>query len=878
MSKSLHCGLQGKLTPLAMAILSTFFVSSTQAETRMPAPQEIAKNLVFDPSFLNVDDEKSVDLSRFANGASALPGIYKTALYVNDQLVSNTNIEFKARADKTVYPCLTRDIIKNIAFDYAKLPSNFLSPSVAGETCIDLQHKLPEAQVNFDSNEQRLDIIVPQVYMLNTARGTVSPELWDSGVPALLLGYNVNGYTSESHGETFNSLFAGVNAGLNVGAWYVRHNGSYTRMDNGPNQYSNLNTYMQRDIPVLKARVLVGQSNTTGQLFDTLPFTGIQLATDERMLPESLRGYAPDIRGIARTNARVTVRQGGQVLYETTVTPGEFLINDLYPTGYGGNLDVTVRESDGTEQTFSVPYASVAQLLRPGASRYAITGGEVRSDNLRDKPALYQATYQLGLTNHITGYGGLQLSQDYYALQLGTAFGTPIGAMAFDVTQARTHLQNATDEHGRHEAGNSLSGQSYQVSYSKLISETNSNLSLAAYRFSTDGYMDFMTAMQTRDAVAQGYSPDSIWRAKNRMTVTAGQGLPDNWGQLYVSGSLQNYWNKDGTEKQYQIGYNNRYKSLSYGISANRSFSSLGTSQTNYLLSFSLPLGRDDQLHTPQLRMDLSHDSSGRYGQQATVSGSAGDDNQYSYGVTAMNANQGVGSSGTLSGNYRSPFTALSAAYSNGKGYQSGSAGMSGTVIGHSGGITFTPYTSDTFALVEAKGAEGASVSSYPGVRIDSRGYAVVPYLNPYQMNEVSIDPKGTSNDIELDNTSQKVAPYSGAVVKVKYATKRGIPILVNATYQGEPVPFGADIFDSQGNSVGSVGQGGQLYARVAQDKDKLRVKWGDGADMQCTVSYILMPLAKEQKQTQIQQFNSVCQANPAMMESNRFASVSHQN
>ncbi|WP_431225430.1 fimbria/pilus outer membrane usher protein [Serratia sp. L9] len=861
MSKSLQCAPQSRLSPLAMAIISTFFVASVSAETAVNTPQEIVKNLEFDASFLNVDDEKSVDLSRFANGSSALPGVYRTALYINEQLVSNTDIEFNARADKSVYPCLTSDIIKNIAFNYDKLPTNFLSQKNNGDQCLDLQNQLPEAQVNYDSNEQRLDILIPQIYMLNTARGTVSPELWDSGVPALLLGYNVNGYTSDSHGTTFNSLFAGVNAGINVGAWYLRHNGSYTRMDNGPSEYSNINTYLQRDIPQLKARVLIGQSNTTGQLFDTLPFTGIQLSSDERMLPESLRGYAPEIRGIARTNARVTVRQSGQVLYETSVTPGEFLINDLYPTGYGGDLNVTVRESDGTEQTFSVPYASVAQLLRPGSSRYSLTAGEVRSDNLREKPALYQGTYQYGLTNAITGYGGLQASQDYYALQLGAAVGTPIGALAFDVTQARTHLGNSTNANGQHQSGNSLSGQSYQISYSKLISETNSNLSLAAYRFSTNGYMDFMTAMQTRDAVAQGYSPDWISRAKNRFTVTAGQGLPENWGQLYISGSVQNYWNKEGSEKQYQVGYNNRYKSLSYGLSANRSYSSLGMTQTNYLLSFSLPLGSSGQSHTPQLRLDLAHDTSGRTGQQVAVSGTAGQENQFSYGVTAMNANQGIGSSGSVSGNYRSPVAALSSTYSTGKGYQSASAGINGTVIGHAGGVTFTPYTSDTFALVEAKGAEGASVSSYPGVRIDSRGYALVPYLNPYQMNDVSIDPKGTSSNVELDNTSQKVAPYSGAVVKVKYTTKQGTPILINATYQGEPLSFGADVFDSKGNSVGSVGQGGQLYARVAQEKGQLRVKWGEGSEMQCTVSYMMMPQAKGQKQSQIQQFNSTCSA-----------------
>ncbi|WP_337264987.1 MULTISPECIES: fimbria/pilus outer membrane usher protein [unclassified Serratia (in: enterobacteria)] len=860
MSKPWQRGIQSQLSPLAVAILSTFFVGHASAEISVSAPQEIARNLEFDASFLNIDDKKSVDLSRFANGSSGLPGVYKTALYINDQLVSNTDIEFKTREDKSVYPCLTSEIIKNITFNYDKLPADFLNPKNGGELCIDLQHKLPQAQVNYDSNEQRLDIVIPQVYMLTAARGTVSPELWDRGVPALLLGYNVNGYSSESQGNTFNSMFASVNAGLNVDAWYLRHNGSYSWTDNGQKQYSNINTYLQRDIPQLMGRMLIGQSNTPGQIFDTLPFSGIQLASDERMLPESLRGYAPDIRGIARTNARVTVRQNGQVLYETTVTPGEFLINDLYPTGYGGDLDVTVRESDGTEQTFRVPYASVAQLLRPGSSRYSVTAGELRSDSLRDKPALYQATYQRGLTNAITGYGGLQVSQDYYALQLGAAVGLPVGAMAFDVTQARAHLGNNTDAQGRHLSNNSLSGQSYQLSYSKMISETNSNLSLAAYRFSTDGYMDFMTAMQTRDTVARGYSPDSIWRAKNRFTVTAGQGLAEGWGQLYVSGSIQNYWNKEGTEKQYQVGYNNHYKNLSYGISANRSYSSLGTTQTNYLLSFSLPLGRNDQIHTPQLRMDLSHDSSGRNGQQATLSGTAGADNQFNYGVTAMNANQGVGSSGSLSANYRSPFTAMSGTYSTGKGYQSVSAGLYGTVIGHSGGVTLTPYTSDTFALVEAKGAKGASVSSYPGVRIDSFGYAVVPYLNAYQMNEVSIDPNGMPADVELDNTSQKVAPYSGAVVKVKYDSKRGTPILIMATYQGEPVPFGANVVDEKGNSVGSVGQGGQMYARVAEEKGLLRIIWGEDNGMQCSLRYRLMPQVKDLKQPIMQRFDSICQ------------------
>ena len=48
-------------------------------------------------------------------------------------------------------------------------------------------------------------------------------------------------------------------------------------------------------------------------------------------MPDSQRGYAPVVRGIAQTNARVRIEQNGSLIYETTVPPGEFAIDDIYP-------------------------------------------------------------------------------------------------------------------------------------------------------------------------------------------------------------------------------------------------------------------------------------------------------------------------------------------------------------------------------------------------------------------------------------------------------------------------------------------------------------------------------------------------------------------
>jgi len=175
----------------------------------------------------------------------------------------------------------------------------------------------------------------------------------------------------------------------------------------------------------------------------------------------------------------VQITQNGNLLYQTTVPPGPFEINDINPTGYGGNLNVTVIEADGSRQTYMVPYASVPQLLRAGVSRYNVTVGRLRDQEYDTHDAnVAQATFQHGFNNIVTGYAGLLGSEGYTAGLLGLAFNTPLGALAVDVTQANTSLPGGVDS----------SGQSWRVSFAKLLSATDTSISVAAYRYSTSGY------------------------------------------------------------------------------------------------------------------------------------------------------------------------------------------------------------------------------------------------------------------------------------------------------------------------------------------------------------------------------------------------------
>ncbi|ESN53167.1 fimbria/pilus outer membrane usher protein [Enterobacter sp. MGH 16] len=800
----------------------------------------------FESSFLKMGDRNAIDLSRFSMGGSALPGTYNTQIWLNNEMVVQADVTFITRPDRTVVPCLTPALLAQLPLDSSKMKDGALS----GE-CVELSAIIPDSRVSYDSSEQVLSIDVPQVWVSKAARGTVSADLWDSGIPAALLSYGMNGYSSESNGKNYRSFYTNLNGGVNIGSWYMRHNGNWSWSSLNGGHYQSINTYLQRDLPQIKGRVLLGQSNTSGAVFDTLPFTGAQLMSDERMEPLSRRGYAPEIRGIARTNAQVSISQNGALIYETTVSPGAFVISDLYPTGYGGDLDVTVREADGSEQHFQVPYSAVTQQLRPGVSRYEFTAGRLHTSYLRNNPELFEGSWRYGLNNWLTIYGGLQGSQHYAAGQGGAAFGTPFGSVSLDITHAKAEL-------GVQQSGNATSsGESYRLSYSKNIAETGSNFSLAAYRFSTSGYLDFMTAMQTRDAISDGEEANNIRRTKNRFTLTATQNLPESWGQFYVSTSVQDYWNSEGRDKQYQFGYSNFWKRLSYGISASRSYSATGTAQDTVMLNFSLPLG--ESYRAPQGRLSYTNGSNGRDSWQASVSGTSGEDNQFSYGVTGTTANQGVGSSGSLNGQYRTRVSTLNAGYNTGSHYSSLSAGMSGTVIGHAGGLTLSPYQGDTFALVEAKGLEGARVNNYSGIRIDGNGYAAVPYLTPYQFNEIAIDPKDTDINIELESTSRKVAPRDKSIVKVSYNTRKGTPVLITASQNGEPLPFGAEVLDSQGKLVGYVGQGGQIYARVEKDADTLTATWSGAGEQKCKVSYRLIPMDKSVKAQALQQFTSIC-------------------
>src|SRR5690606_3297814 len=370
--------------------------------------------------------------------------------------------------------------------------------------CVDLAAAIPDAHASYNGNQQRLDLSVPQRYLVAVPRGYIAPSLRDQGITAAFLNYNLSG--THNHQKQYGNsdyFFASFNSGLNLGAWRLRHNATVSHESRGDGtHWQNQNTWLERDLQPIRSRVLLGDGYTSNNVFDSVQFRGAQLASDDEMLPYSQRSYAPVVRGVAASNARVEIRQDGSLIYAVNVAPGPFQISDIVPNRMSGDLEVSVIEADGSVQRYSQAFSAVETMLRPGLWRYEINAGELRNGYTDYRPAFVQATLARGLESNTTPYGGLLLAENYSAAALGVAQSLgSFGSVSFDVTAARTKLAN----------GDTKTGQSYRFLYSKSLNELGTEFRLVGHRYSTSGYYDFNDAAAERDQWRNGYYEANYW-------------------------------------------------------------------------------------------------------------------------------------------------------------------------------------------------------------------------------------------------------------------------------------------------------------------------------------------------------------------------------
>lgn len=800
-------------------------------------------DLHFNPAFLNGESASVADLSWVNTGSALPPGEYNINVYINKNYAFTGNVIFavdKSSGQEVTAACLTASQLDALGVDMTQAEGVSLP---LAKQCYFLNTLFPGSSTDYEPQTLTLNITVPQSRMRNLPRGYVSPENWEHGIHAGWLNYVINGSNNTYKGENKTrdqQLFASLNSGINIGAWRLR---DYTTWTKDTNELNHVQTWLQRDVPALGAQLYAGETYTSSQVFDSVGVRGLALKTDDNMLPASLSGYAPEVRGIARSNAIVTVRQNGNVIYQTSVSPGPFVLSDLYPTSSGGDLSVTIRESDGYETQFNVPFASVPNLVRSGQVKYALSAGKFQPVNNQAAPTFAQGELFYGWRYGLTFYGGAQLSERYrgVAAGIGQNLGR-LGAYSLDVTHARSQL--ADDKR--------YTGDSVRLRYSKLLNDIGTRVNFYSLRYSTQGFYNLSDTAYKR---MSGGRPEQVVEADGtvttryenlydlRMSRKARNQLQlsqpmDEYGSLSLSWDQQTYWHTSKTTQGIQFAWNTTFRSASLGVSFQRSTSLYDDSKDNILaLSLSIPFG--DPKNSTRARFSTTQGKSAGTTYSGGVSGYVPGKDELYYSVNQRyNAQKQYGGDAALQ--YKDHRGQYNLGYSYGRDARNLSYGISGGAVLHEDGLTLSQPLGNTNILIKAPGASEVAVLNHRSIKTDSRGYAVIPYATPYRVNRVGLDATTAGSDVELDNAIISKTPTDGALVRATITTQQGAKAMFVLRQNGKELPFGTVVAlaDSEVSSI--VGDGGSIYLSGLPLKGTLNAVWGKDNAARCSVRYQL--------------------------------------
>ena len=750
------------------------------------------------------------------NGLS--PGRYLTSIVWDQDRIDKRDVDYLLSKDNSrLVPQFTKAELRELGVKVDTLSTlkHINENAILG----DISEYIADARYDFSPETQVLQLRIPQIYRDRQISGESNPASWDDGIPALWTSYYISGAHQQSNGDRHVSNWASLNSGINMGPWRVRNSSSWGS-DAG---WQSISTTLERDIKRLRSQLQLGQTYTNGELFDSIQMTGVKLETDTSMLPSGLQGFAPVVRGIANSDAKVTIKQNGYTIYQTNVSPGPFEIRDLTQVTAGADLEVTVTEADGTERSFIQASSSVPIMQREGALKYSLAVGKYRDVDSGEEPAFGQATAIYGLPYGMTAYGGLQGASMYRAGLVGIGADLrDFGSLSMDLTAARTAFDD-----GRADAN----GQSWRAQYAKDFPLTNTTVTLASYRYSTSGFYTFQEALDQRNHSFDDdsiYSYRSTYNRRSRLQLNLSQSL-HRWGSVYANAYQQDYWEMEGHERSVSLGYNSNWQGISWSLNYSLTKTPSTDNDQQVSLSINVPLSR--WLANAWGTYNLTSSKTGNTSQQVGVSGTLLENNNLNYSFQQTYTDNNVGYGAYLSSRYRTSAGEFSTNYSYQNEAKQWGYSAQGSIVAHPQGITFGQSIQDAFAVVHITDGDHVKIQNTQGIYTDRWGNAIVPTLTNYRRNAITVNTLGR-DDIDIQNASLDVIPTKGAAVSADFTARTGKRALLTLKREGGVVPFGAVLSMEMMTSI--VGDDGAVYVTGLKGTQRLSVQWGEAADQRC--------------------------------------------
>ncbi|EPF2244394.1 fimbria/pilus outer membrane usher protein [Citrobacter werkmanii] len=761
--------------------------------------------------------ENTSTLQNFINDNGLLPGNYSVTLLWGKEVIDKRKVVFILSPDKQrLLPQFTKADLRELGIKVDAIPA--MRELDDGVIIDDISHFISDARFDFNQDNQTLTFVIPQIYRDISAAGTINSKYWDDGAPVAWTTWQANRSQQQTDYGNSSSNWLGLTSGINIGAWRLRNSSTWSDTSG----WDAITTSLQRDIKALRSQLEIGQTYTNGELFDSVQMTGVKLESDVSMLPGSQQGFAPVVRGIANSDAKVTIKQNGYTLYQTNVPPGPFEIRDLSQVTAGADLEVTVEEADGSEHSFIQASASVPILQREGGFKYTLAAGRFRGNEGEDEPDFAQGTAVYGLPYGVTVYSGAQASTFYHALLAGVGADLGrIGSASVDVTTARTAFNDGRSD---------TNGLSWRAQYSKDIPATDTTLTLASYRYSTSGFYTFQEAIDQRDkSLDDGiYTYRELNNRRSRLQINVSQRMMD-WGSAYINAYQQDYWNLEGEERSVSAGFSSSWQDISWTLGYILTLTP--NSDTDRQVSFSVNIPLSHWLPDSWASYSVNTDNSGYSSHRVGLGGTALENNNLSYNLQQSYTGQNTGYGASLSGRYRGAAGEVGLGYSySGDNRQLNYSGQ-GSLVVHEHGVTLGQPIRDAFAIVHIDDGDNVKVQNGRGIYTDAFGNAIVPTLTAYRHNTITVN-TGEREDIDIEEATQDVVPTKGAAVSANFNARVGRRGLIVLRYRGKPVPFGAIVSLDDASAI--VGDEGEVWLTGLKGHVSFNVQWGEASAQHC--------------------------------------------
>ncbi|WP_341268841.1 fimbria/pilus outer membrane usher protein [Morganella morganii] len=342
----------------------------------------------------------NVDVADYSYGNPVPEGTYTVDVILNENNRGKRSIIFKNISNnKRADACFTLEQIEELGITPDNRQGNQSDDNNKNNTsddglCHPLTFYVSYAKAYYNTADLTLNITVPQASLSQQYKDYIDPSRWDEGVTTLFVDYNLNSYLSNNKVGNGKNTYYNTNinwmAGFNYGGWRFRNRSNSVWSKNDSFSNKNIQLYAETDITSWKSRLTLGETFTSGRIFDSYGIRGAVLGSNTRMQPDSLNNFTPVITGIADSNARVLIRQNNYTIYETTVTPRPFEIKDYGAMGTNGTLQLVIIEADGREKVQDVVFSAPPMMLHPDTIQYAISARELRDDSTSDSPVVIE--------------------------------------------------------------------------------------------------------------------------------------------------------------------------------------------------------------------------------------------------------------------------------------------------------------------------------------------------------------------------------------------------------------------------------------------------------------------------------------------------------